>query len=167
MNQSVGANMQGFSGKQWNKHIEYTFGKDKETGKTKKYKSREIEEGYKNLKISPFDGCGCHEHGFMENVSAQLGLDYNVIGTQVRLPFVKGYSVYVPFRQILKEWGHEYITDIYGVKHPISTVDCISLQIFMVQNILLVRLIVFGIFLCLKVTRFSKKSMAIMLGLNI
>lgn len=98
---------------------------DKETGKTKKYKSREIEEGYKDLKLSPFDGCGCHEHGFMENVSAQLGLDYNVIGTQVRLPFIKGYSVYVPFRQILKEWGYEYITDIYGTKHPISMVDCI------------------------------------------
>lgn len=98
---------------------------DKETGKTKKYKSREIEEGYKDLKISPFDGCGCHEHGFMENVSAQLGLDYNVIGTQVRLPFVKGYSVYVPFRQVLKEWGYEYITDIYGTKHPISMIDCI------------------------------------------
>lgn len=98
---------------------------DKETGKTKKYKSREIEEGYKDLKISPFDGCGCHEYGFMENVSAQLGLDYNVIGTQVRLPFVKGYSVYVPFRQILKEWGYEYITDIYGTKHHINMVDCI------------------------------------------
>lgn len=98
---------------------------DKETGKTRKYKSREIEEGYKDLKISPFDGCGCHEHGFMENISTQLGVDYNVIGTQVRLPFVKGYSVYVPFRQILKEWGYEYITDIYGTKHPISTVDCI------------------------------------------
>ena len=98
---------------------------DKETGKKKKYKSREIEEGYKDLKLSPFDGCGCHEHGFMENVSAQLGLDYNVIGTQIRLPFIKGYSVYVPFRQILKEWGYEYITDIYGNQHYIGNVDCI------------------------------------------
>ncbi|WWR16849.1 hypothetical protein V1224_05295 [Lachnospiraceae bacterium JLR.KK008] len=98
---------------------------DKETGKTKKYMSREIEEGYKDVKISPFDGCGCHEHGFMENVSAQLGMDYNVIGAQVRLPFIKGYSVYVPFRQILKEWGYEYITDIYGTKHPVSIIDCI------------------------------------------
>ncbi len=98
---------------------------DKKTGKKKKYKSREIEEGYKDLKLSPFDGCGCHEHGFMENVSAQLGLDYNVIGTQVRLPFIKGYSVYVPFRQILKEWGYEYITDIYGKKHYIGDIDCI------------------------------------------
>lgn len=98
---------------------------DKDTGKKKKYKSREIEEGYKDLKLSPFDGCGCHEHEFMENVSAQLGLDYNVIGTQVRLPFIKGYSLYVPFREILKEWGYEYITDIYGTKHHIDTIDCI------------------------------------------
>ena len=98
---------------------------DKETVKTKKYKSREIEEGYKDLKLIPFDGCGCHEKEFMENTSAQLGLDYNAIGAQVRLPFVKGYSVYVPFRDILKEWGYEYITDIYGYKHHIDTVDCI------------------------------------------
>lgn len=113
-----------------NQLIKYVVEKEKEfidneTGKAKKYKSREIEEGYKDLNLSPFDGCGCHEHGFMENVSAQLGLDYNVIGTQVRLPFIKGYSVYVPFRQILREWGYEYITDIYGTEHPISMVDCI------------------------------------------
>ena len=98
---------------------------DKETGKKRKYKSREIEEGYKDLKLSPFDGCGCHEREFMEIVSAQSGLDYNAIGAQIRLPFIKGYSVYVPFREILKEWGCEYITDIYGTKHDINKIDCI------------------------------------------
>lgn len=94
-------------------------------GNIKTYKSREIEEGFKDLKLSPFDGCGCHEQEFMENVSAQLGLDYNVIGTQVRLPFIKGYSLYVPFRRILKEWGYTTITDIYGVVHDIDNIDCI------------------------------------------
>ncbi len=98
---------------------------DKETGEQKKYKSKEIEEGYKDIKLSPFDGCGCHEHEFMEKVSAQLDLDYEVIGAQIRLPFMKGYSVYVPFREILREWGYEYITDIYGKKHHIDTIDCI------------------------------------------
>ena len=98
---------------------------DKNTGKKKTYNAREIEEGYKDLKISPFDGCGCHEHEFMKNISTQLRLDYDVVGVQVRLPFVKGYSVYVPFREILKEWGYEYITDIYGNKHHIDDLDCI------------------------------------------
>ena len=98
---------------------------DKETGKKRNYNAREIEEGYKDLKLSPFDGCGCHEYEFMSNVSTQLELDYEAAGVQVRLPFIKGYSVYVPFRKILKEWGYEYITDIYGTKHHIDDVDCI------------------------------------------
>lgn len=109
--------------------IKYVVEKEKtyidNNGNAKKYKSREIEEGFKDLKLSPFDGCGCHEQEFMENVSAQLGLDYNVIGTQVRLPFIKGYSLYVPFRRILKEWGYTTITDIYGVVHDIDNIDCI------------------------------------------
>lgn len=101
---------------------EYT---DEETGETRKYKAREVKERLADIPLSPFDGCGCHEKQFMEITSAQLGLDYNAIGNQVRLPFIKGYSVYVPFRQILKEWGYESITDIYGHQHPIDTVDCI------------------------------------------
>jgi len=98
---------------------------DKATGKKKTYLAKEIEEGYKDLTLSFFDGCGCHEQEFMEKVSRQLGLDYNAAGVQIRLPFIKGYSVYVPFRKILKEWGCEFITDIYGTRHPIDTIDCI------------------------------------------
>lgn len=112
---------------QWIKYVverekEYV---EEETNQKKKYKAREIKEGHKDLKLSPFDGCGCHEQEFMENVSAQLGLDYNAVGTQIRLPFIKGYSVYVPFRKILKEWGYDSITDIYGNKHPVDSIDCI------------------------------------------
>ena len=98
---------------------------DKDTNKKKTYNAREIEEGYKDLKLSPFDGCGCHEYEFTKEVSKQLELDYEAAGVQVRLPFVKGYSVYVPFRKILKEWGFEYITDIYGYKHHVDDIDCI------------------------------------------
>lgn len=109
---------------------------DKETGKKKTYKAREIEEGYKDIKLLPFDGCGCHEKEFMEKVSKELDLDYNPIGTQVRIPLVKGFSVYVPFRAIFKEWGYEYITDIYGHKHHIDTVDCIwNISMFKGHNI--------------------------------
>lgn len=96
-----------------------------ETGKKHSYTAREIEEGYKDIELSPFDGCGCHEKEFMDNISKELDLDYSPVGYQVRFPFIKGYSIYVPFREILKEWGYEYITDIYGHKHHIDTIDCI------------------------------------------
>ena len=46
---------------------------DENTGKKKKYKTREIEEGLKDIGLSPFDGCGCHEENFMNTVSKQLG----------------------------------------------------------------------------------------------
>ena len=96
---------------------------DKETGETRTYLAKEVREGRRDIRLSPFDGCGCHEYEFMEKISASLGLDYHAIGAQIRLPFMKGYSVYMPFRKILKEWGVEFITDIYGTKHPIDTVD--------------------------------------------
>ena len=90
-----------------------------------KDRRREIQEGCKDLEISPFDGCGCHEHEFMEHIREELGLDYDAAGAQIRLPFIKGYSVYVPFRQMLREWGYDAITDVYGHSHPIDTIDCI------------------------------------------
>ncbi len=98
---------------------------DPETGENKKYKIRELEEGLSDIELSPFDGCGCHEEEFMSAVSSDLGLDYNAAGVQVRMPFIKGYSVYVPFRRILREWGCESVTDIYGREHPIDSIDCI------------------------------------------
>ena len=68
-----------------------------------------IESNY-NKDISIIDVasyCGVHPNYlsklFKEEVGKQLGLDYEPFGTQVRLPFIKGYSVYVPFRKILKE----------------------------------------------------------------
>lgn len=98
---------------------------DKNTGEIKKYKSREIEEDFKDVKISPFDGCGCHEREFSEKITQLLDVDYLVDGIQVRKPFVKGYSVYVPFKTIFKDWGITTITDVYGKVHNINDIDCI------------------------------------------
>lgn len=101
---------------------EYT---DKNTGEIKQYNTHEIKEGYRDIKLSPFDGCGCHEYSFTNKISTQLNLDYDAAGFQIRMPFIKGYSVYVPFKKILKEWGYEHITDIYGYTHHIDNIDCI------------------------------------------
>lgn len=98
---------------------------NKETGEQGTYTAREIREGYQDIAISPFDGCGCHEEEFMKEVSAASGLDYDAAGFQIRLPFMKGFSVYVPFREMLREWGVEQLTDVYGNTHSIEEIDCI------------------------------------------
>ena len=98
---------------------------DKSTGEEKSVIVREIEEGYHDIKLSPFDGCGCHEIEFAYRTSSALGLDYTAIGDQIRLPFIKGYSVYVPFRKILKTMGILQLKDIYGKWHSVDDIDCI------------------------------------------
>lgn len=106
------------------KNTERTF-TEPETGKEITYTAKEIEEGYRNIPLSPFDGCGCHETEFADAVTGELGLPYTPVCFQVRMPFLKGCSVYVPFRKILKEWGVSTITDIYGNTHDIDKIDCI------------------------------------------
>ncbi len=103
---------------------EHTF-TDKKTGEQKTVKIRDIKEGYRDIPLSPFDGCGCHEKEFSKQAAQALSLDYTPVGVQVRLPFIKGYSVCLPFRRLLKEWGFDTITDIYGHIHNIEEVDCI------------------------------------------
>ncbi len=113
----------------YDQQIKYAVERQKEytdpDGEAKTCRVREIQEGRRDILLSPFDGCGCHEWEVTENISSQLGLEDPAIGVQIRLPFMKGYSVYVPFRRILKEWGIDTITDIYGVRHPVDTIDCI------------------------------------------
>ena len=110
---------------------------DKETGEHKTVTVREIEEGCHDIKLSPFDGCGCHELEFTQKISKALELDgYDAIGAQIRLPFVKGYSVYMPFRQIFKEMGVTEIKDVYGKWHNIMDIDCIwNISMFKGHNI--------------------------------
>lgn len=98
---------------------------DETTGEQKTITMREIEEGFHDIRLSPFDGCGCHELDFARTISQALGLDYTAVGSQIRLPFMKGYSVYVPFRQFFREAGITQIQDVYGRWHPVDTIDCI------------------------------------------
>lgn len=111
-------------------YIRYIVNRQKEitdakTGELKTVSIREVAEGAQDLPLSPFDGCGCHELEFAQNISQALGLDYTAAGNQVRLPFLKGFSVYVPFRTIFKEMGIRQIRDIYGNFHKIEDIDCI------------------------------------------
>lgn len=98
---------------------------DPETGSSKTVNVKEVREGRRDISLSPFDGCGCHELEFSQKVQRTLGLDYLPAGAQIRLPFLKGYSVYVPFREMFHEMGVTHITDIYGRRHDVEEIDCI------------------------------------------
>jgi len=98
---------------------------DMKTAEVKTYNSREIEEGLHDIQLSPFDGSGCHTHEISERISNAIGLDYIAIGAQIRLPFFKGYSVEMPFKDIYKEMGISKIKDVFGTWHNVEDIDCI------------------------------------------
>jgi hypothetical protein len=116
----------------YNQYIRYVIESEKEytdpeTGEVKSYISKDINEGLRNIKLSPFDGCGCHSRRVSDMAKRALGLDYTPMGLQIRLPFFKGYSVdFEGFKEYFKEiLGVQKITDIFGYKHNIDDIDCL------------------------------------------
>lgn len=97
--------------------------KQREDGGT--YSVREISDGVVDVKLSPFDGCGVHDISISEAAMNEIGLDYRPIGLQIRLPYMKGYSIEFDFKKFYREIGVEYITDVVGRKHKVEDVDCI------------------------------------------
>lgn len=110
-------------------YIKYVDSEEREftdkDGKEHKYKARVIKDGYHDIELSPFDGCGCHTHEFSERVQGAVGLDYTPIGAQIRMPFIKGYSVEFPFKEYLESIDVTEITDVYGEVHQVADIDCI------------------------------------------
>lgn len=98
---------------------------DKNTSQEKTITVREIKEGHHDIKLSPFDGCGCHSHEMSEQWSEVLELDYVIAGAQIRLPLMKGYSVEIPFKEWYREQGITTITDVFGQIHNVDDIDCI------------------------------------------
>lgn len=111
-------------------HIKYISEEDAEfidskTGEHRPYRRRIVNDGIRDIPLSPFDGGGCHSHEISERISKALGLDYIAIGAQIRLPFFKGYSVEFPFREYYDRRGIKTITDVFGNVHRIEDIDCI------------------------------------------
>lgn len=113
-----------------NQHIRYvvrsdeTF-TDKETGEIKPYEKRSIEEGNKDLEISPFDGCACHSPEIGKKWAKHLDKKYTPVSYQVRLALMKGLSVEVDFKSWFKENGVTTITDVFGKVHNVDDIDCL------------------------------------------
>ena len=105
------------------KDIEYT---DKNSGIVKTLKKqRVIEEGFKDISQSPFDGFGVHTKEISDWFNKTLDNENNSIAFQIRLPFLKGMTVEVPFREFYKEHGINKIQDIFGNWHDVEKIDCI------------------------------------------
>lgn len=108
-----------------NQKIRYVEEVEKISDNGKKYKVREVKDGYKDIKITPWDGCGVHHKRISEAAQRTLELDYTPVGLQIRLPFCKGFSVEFPFREWFAENDITEIKDVFGNWYNINEIDAI------------------------------------------
>lgn len=84
-----------------------------------------IEEEFRDIKISPFDGFGVHTKEISETFSKYTASKHESVLFQIRLPFMKGVTVETDFKSFYKEKGITQIKDVFGVWHKLDDIDCI------------------------------------------
>lgn len=105
------------------KDIEFTdkATKEKKVAKNQKF----IEEDYRDIKISPFDGFGIHTKEVSEKFSQYISNENERILFQIRLPFMKGVTIETDFKQFYRDRGIIQIKDVFGKLHNVEDIDCI------------------------------------------
>lgn len=77
------------------------------------------------LEVMRFDGEGLISWKFAEKVDRAYCGEACHSSFQIRLPFVKGMLHKVDFKDLLQSASCTYITDIWGIRHPIREVEII------------------------------------------
>jgi hypothetical protein len=109
-----------------NQHIKYVIDKeteyiDKKTKEKKIWKDKDIAEGYSDIEIIPFDGCGIHHPLITQFIKETLYIiDENPTSIMWRLPYVKGVTHSCDYTNFLLERNITHIKDIWGELHSVE-----------------------------------------------
>lgn len=82
-------------------------------------------ETRKDIPVTRFDGEGLISTGLAKQIDRQYCGKHIHSSFQIRMPFVKGMVHCVDFKDFLKSGGCRWITDVFGVRHPVDEVDMI------------------------------------------
>lgn len=90
-----------------------------ENGEKFNYKQKCIKDGFKDIEINAFDGCGIHHPSISKDIEFFLNSKTKISSVQWRLPFIKGVTHEIDYVKFFEDNGIEYIKDIWGVEHNI------------------------------------------------
>lgn len=88
----------------------------------KKY--RQVEK-QADINVMRFDGEGLISKEYAKTIDKKFCGKHIHTSFQIRMPYVKGMLHKVDFKDFVKSAGAKTITDIWGVKHPVDSVDII------------------------------------------
>ena len=82
-------------------------------------------ETLKHIDIIRFDGEGLISKEYAKLIDKKLCGKHIHSSFQVRMPFIKGMLHKVDIKDFLRSAGCTFVTDIYGIRHPIDEIDVV------------------------------------------
>ena len=105
-------------------HIKYIY--DEKTsftnadGKEIPWTQKNVADGYRDINVTPFDGCGIHHPAITDEVQFRLSSADSPTTILWRAPYIKGLTCEVDYPTFYAERGVTSIKDIWGVSHDVT-----------------------------------------------
>lgn len=117
-----------------NQHIKYLVDVEREyinrNGETFTWREKGIKEDFRDVEITLWDGSGIHSPEVTQYVKRAIKSEETPTSILWRLPYMKGMTHEVNFRQWFAEHNINNIKDIFGIEHNIQDVDMIVTNSF-------------------------------------
>lgn len=105
-------------------HIKYIYNETltftNNDGDEVPWTQKNVADGYKDIKVTPFDGCGVHHPAITDEVQFRLGASDSPTTILWRAPYIKGLTCEVDYPSFYAEKGVTAIKDIWGVSHDVT-----------------------------------------------
>lgn len=89
-------------------------------GNLNKWEYSDIEEGYKDINLNVFDGCGIHHPSITDDIIKIIGMSERPTTIMIRAPYIKGLSSEIDYTKYFKDHGIDFIKDIWGNWHSVE-----------------------------------------------
>ena len=96
-----------------------------ENGTRRGFKCYQRVERKEGIFSSRFDGEGLISKEYAKLIDKKLCGKHIHSSFQIRMPFIKGMLHKVDFKDFVRSAGCTYVTDIYGIRHPIDEIDIV------------------------------------------
>lgn len=105
-------------------HIKYAYDNttdfvDKE-GRNRTWTQKDIAEGYRDIEINVFDGCGICHPSISRDIEEIIGSKTQMSSFIIRGPYLKGLVCEIDYESFFAEHGIRFIRDVWGVEHDFS-----------------------------------------------
>lgn len=104
-------------------HIKYVYDKEvefkNEAGEIVPWKQKDVTDGYRDIEIAPFDGCGIHHPSITDEVKFRLQSEDSPTTILWRAPYIKGLTCEVDYPTFYAERSVVSIKDVWGVEHSV------------------------------------------------